>query len=78
VRVGAGGFAPGSVVDLRWLAPDDVTIGIGTASVGPDGRFDITVKVPQAAPLATGQMTAVGVDVAGAEFVRGWILLIEE
>jgi hypothetical protein len=78
VRVSAGGFAPGSSLNLSWMAPDDVTIAIETAKVGADGRFDISVKVPQSAPLGAGQMTAVGVDAAGAEFVRGWVLQIVE
>jgi hypothetical protein len=75
VRVSAGGFAPGSTVDLRWMAGEDV-MAVATADVGADGRFDAAVKVPQSAPLGAGQMTAVGIDATGTEFIRGWILQV--
>jgi hypothetical protein len=74
VRVSAGGFGPGSAIDLRWVDSAGNEIAVATTTAAANGRFDVVVKVPVTAPLGAGQMTAVGVDAAGAEFVRGWLL----
>ena len=74
VRVNAGGFAPGSTLSLVFVAADGTTIPIGTATARADGRFDVLVKLPKKLPRGEGQVTALGVDPAGEEFVRAWLL----
>ncbi len=74
VRVSAGGFAPSSPVTLLWLGPAGEMLGVGPTTAGENGRIDARAKVPESAPLGSGQMTAVGVDATGAEFVRAWRL----
>jgi hypothetical protein len=76
VRVSAGGFAPGSTVELRWMDPTGAEIPVAMTTAGADGRFDAVVSVPVNAPAGPGQMTATGVDSSGAEFVRGWLLTV--
>ena len=74
VRVSAGGFAPGSPVSLLWIGPGGEMFDVGTTTAGANGRVDARVKVPESAPLGTGQMTALGLDVSGGGFVRAWRL----
>jgi PKD repeat protein len=76
VRVSAGGFAPGSLVRLAFVTSTGETIALESTRGGSDGRFDVKPKIPNQASEGASQMTALGVDAGGAEFVRAWLLTV--
>jgi hypothetical protein len=76
VRVSAGGFAPKSRLSLVFVAASGKQIFLRRVPVGLDGRFDAELKIPRNAVPGASQMTAVGVDAAGADFVRAWLLTV--
>jgi hypothetical protein len=77
VRVTAGGFAAGTAASLSFTTATGGSIPLGGATAAIDGQIDVLVKVP--APIAggAGQVTATGLDLDGAEFIRAWLLTIE-
>jgi hypothetical protein len=76
VRVTAGGFRPGSTVELRFVTAAGEIVDLGTTPAGENGRIDARPKIPEAAPAGASQMTAVGVNASDQEFVRGWLLTV--
>jgi hypothetical protein len=76
VRATAGGFAPGSTVELFFVTSGLVSIELGTTPAGDDGRIDARVKVPQSAPRGASQFGAVGLSADGAELVRAWVVTV--
>jgi hypothetical protein len=74
VQVDAGGFAPGNVVTLVFITATGEEIAFETTKAAKDGRFDVKGRIPGSAPLGASQMTALGLDAAGAPFVRAWLL----
>jgi hypothetical protein len=76
VRVSAGGFAPGSAVELSWIGPAGEVTFVDSVVAGADGRIDALTKVPPTAAVGPSQMTAIGTDATGAEFVRAWKLTV--
>jgi hypothetical protein len=75
VRVTAGGFDPGTIVELALVTVKDEQIPIGSANVGADGRFDIVVTLPDEHKKGAVSITARGLH-DGVEFLRGWALTL--
>jgi hypothetical protein len=76
VRVSAGGFAPGSTVELTWIGPSGEATFVDRVFAGVHGRIDALTKVPATAAAGPSQMTALGIDATGTEFVRAWKLTL--
>jgi hypothetical protein len=76
VRVTAGGFSPGSIVQLLWVTADGDQLAMGSAPVDAAGRFDARPKIPQTAPPGGGQVLAVGTGLDSAEVNRVWRLIV--
>ena len=78
VRITAGGFAPGTIVQVSFTAADEGVADLDRTTAGPAGRMDVRVSVPSRIPGGASQFTAAGVDVDGAEFVRGWLVTVKK
>ena len=76
VRVTAGGFKTGSTVTLLFLTAAGDAIEVARTKAGQDGRIDTRPNIPTTAPEGASQMTALGIDSGGAEFVRAWLLTV--
>ena len=62
VRVSAGGFAPGSALQVVFVTAAGETIALESTAAGANGRFDVKPEIPEHAPAGASQMTALGVD----------------
>lgn len=60
-------WEPGSSVTLAFLSEP---VGLGTATVGADGSFSVTVTIPADATLGEHRIRATGTDASGAAATR--------